>query len=222
VPKSKDEWDKLAQENPKRWIELTQPRMDQAIREGREAREKAAALEAKQKNYEAELENFRKNAAPAPEVQDEQPKSFSMNNLPKTDEEWDLLFIEDPKKATDLRVFKANQDMEYQQRHNKEQLDFAILEFSKDDKKILVSHTRTWDESTKPEVGAEPRPKASGKSKPAPAPAKVQKADVTTLGDISALSDLKKEMEATEKEDAKPKSKAKSKKTNAPADESAE
>jgi small subunit ribosomal protein S1 len=103
-----------------------------------------------------------------------------------------------------------------------EQLDFAILEFSKDDKKILVSHTRTWDESTKPEVGAEPRPKVSGKSKPAPAPAKVQKADVTTLGDISALSDLKKEMEATEKEDAKPKSKAKSKKTDAPADESAE
>jgi hypothetical protein len=33
---------------------------------------------------------------------------------------------------------------------------------------------------------------------------------------------LKKEMEATEKEDAKPKSKAKSKKTDAPADESAE
>lgn len=102
-----------------------------------------------------------------------------------------------------------------------EQLDFAILEFSKDDKKILVSHTRTWDE-TKPEAGAEPRAKVSGKSKTAAAPAKVQKADVTTLGDISALSALKKEMEATEKEDAKPKSKAKSKKTDAAADESAE
>jgi len=102
-----------------------------------------------------------------------------------------------------------------------EQLDFSILEFSKDDKKILVSHTRTWDES-KPEVGTEPRPKASGKSKAPASTSKVQKADVTTLGDISALSDLKKEMEATEKESAKPKSKAKSKKADAASDESAE
>ena len=102
-----------------------------------------------------------------------------------------------------------------------EQLDFSILEFSKDDKKILVSHTRTWDES-KPEVGSEPRPKASGKSKAPASTSKVQKADVTTLGDISALSDLKKEMEATEKESAKPKSKAKSKKADAASDESAE
>lgn len=102
-----------------------------------------------------------------------------------------------------------------------EQLEFSILEFSKDDKKILVSHTRTWDES-KPEAGAEPRPKASGKSKAPAAASKVQKADVTTLGDISALSDLKKEMEATEKESSKPKSKAKSKKADAASDESAE
>jgi small subunit ribosomal protein S1 len=102
-----------------------------------------------------------------------------------------------------------------------EQLEFTILEFSKDDKKILVSHTRTWDE-TKPEATAEPRAKVSGKSKAAPAAAKVQKADVTTLGDISALSDLKKEMEATEKESAKPKAKAKAKKSDTPTDESAE
>jgi small subunit ribosomal protein S1 len=102
-----------------------------------------------------------------------------------------------------------------------EQLDFTILEFSKDDKKILVSHTRTWDDS-KPEAGAEPRPKASGKSKAPAAASKVQKADVTTLGDISALSDLKKEMEATEKESSKPKTKAKSKKADAASDESAE
>jgi len=100
-----------------------------------------------------------------------------------------------------------------------EQLDFTILEFSKDDKKILISHTRTWDVS-KPEASAEPRTKVIGKSKAAPAAAKVQKADVTTLGDISALSNLKKEMEATEKGGGKPKSKAKSKKVEAPSDES--
>jgi len=94
-----------------------------------------------------------------------------------------------------------------------EQLEFSILEFSKDEKKILVSHTRTWEES-KTEASAEPRSKAGGKTKGASAESKVQKADVTTLGDISALSDLKKEMEATEKGGRRMKSKAKHKKAD--------
>lgn len=80
-----------------------------------------------------------------------------------------------------------------------EQLEFAILEFSKDDKKILVSHTRTWD-GNREEVKMDEKP---SKSKSKSSTAKTPKAEVTTLGDISALSNLKKELEENEKDEDK-------------------
>jgi len=78
-----------------------------------------------------------------------------------------------------------------------EKLPFSILEFSKEDKKILVSHTRTWEEAK------DEREKTEDK--------KVKKAtkdtikqinknvERTTLGDLDALSNLKQEMEEKEK-----------------------
>jgi len=80
-----------------------------------------------------------------------------------------------------------------------EQLEFAILEFSKDDKKILVSHTRAWD-GNREEVKMDEKP---SKSKSKSSTAKTLKAEVTTLGDISALSNLKKELEENEKDEDK-------------------
>ncbi len=80
-----------------------------------------------------------------------------------------------------------------------EQLEFAILEFSKDDKKILVSHTRTWD-GNREEVKIDEKP---SKSKSKGSTAKTSKVEVTTLGDISALSNLKKELEENEKDEDK-------------------
>lgn len=113
IPKTKEDWDKLRESDPKAWIDLTQPRMDQAIREAREAKEQKAALEAKTRNLEAELAGYKsKPALPGiPEVPAGE-KPFSYDNLPQNDDDWDRLFIEDPKLATDLRVFKVNQDLE--------------------------------------------------------------------------------------------------------------
>ncbi|TAH25630.1 MAG: 30S ribosomal protein S1 [Cytophagales bacterium] len=98
---------------------------------------------------------------------------------------------------------------------NGESLDFRVIEFSKDDKKILLSHTRTFTEATEEEVASK---KAIAKSTEAPATtkAKVEKPvalEKSTMGDIAALSALKDAYnEADAQKEEKPK-KAKAKKT---------
>ncbi len=69
-----------------------------------------------------------------------------------------------------------------------EKLAFGILEFSKDDKKILVSHTRTWEEAQEKE---EKKAKKSTKDSIKTINKNVER---TTLGDLDVLSDLKEEM----------------------------
>ncbi|MGW8124017.1 30S ribosomal protein S1 [Roseivirga echinicomitans] len=71
-----------------------------------------------------------------------------------------------------------------------ETIDFVVVEFSKDDKRIVLSHTNTH---TKPA----PSEKPAKASKPAKAKAanKSSNEDVSTLGDLDALSALKAEME---------------------------
>ncbi|MDQ3536954.1 MAG: 30S ribosomal protein S1 [Bacteroidota bacterium] len=87
-----------------------------------------------------------------------------------------------------------------------ETLDFKVLEFSKDDKKIILSHTNVFTVEEKEE-----KPKASKASQPkaAPAPVKPKEAEKSTLGDLEALSALKEQMEEDQKFEKK---KAKSKK----------
>ncbi len=81
---------------------------------------------------------------------------------------------------------------------NEEILDFKILEFSKDTKKIIVSHTKTWDNT--PEKGEENETKKTEKVAEKKVVKKVKEnVEKTTLGDISALSDLKSEMEENER-----------------------
>lgn len=66
-----------------------------------------------------------------------------------------------------------------------ETLDFVVIEFNKEAKKIIVSHTRTFEEGTD-----EPTSPKQGK------PQKVsQTIEKSTLGDLDALSELKKSME---------------------------
>lgn len=78
-----------------------------------------------------------------------------------------------------------------------ETLDFRILEFSKDTKKIIVSHTRTW-EARKEKETSESK-KASEKSEKKALKKVKESVEKTTLGDISALSSLKSEMEENER-----------------------
>jgi small subunit ribosomal protein S1 len=81
---------------------------------------------------------------------------------------------------------------------NEEILDFKILEFSKDTKKIIVSHTKSWDNT--PEKGEENETKKTEKVAEKKVVKKVKEnVEKTTLGDISALIDLKSEMEENER-----------------------
>ena len=73
-----------------------------------------------------------------------------------------------------------------------EKLSFKVVEFNKSNKKIVLSHTKTWEEPKKEEVKeknseADSTQKAVKKLK-----ANLEK---TTLGDISELADLKSKME---------------------------
>lgn len=76
-----------------------------------------------------------------------------------------------------------------------DKLSFKVLEFSKDSKKIILSHTATFEKITdnRAEGGQE---KEAKKATPAKKKSGMEK---TTLGDIDALSSLKSAMDEDEK-----------------------
>ena len=89
-----------------------------------------------------------------------------------------------------------------------ETLDFKVIEFNKELKKIVVSHTRTFEEGEdRPSSSA--KPSAAAKTAKAPKKAAVSSTDQavkavnentekSTLGDFDALSELKEKMEKGE------------------------
>ncbi|MDD6668191.1 MAG: 30S ribosomal protein S1 [Candidatus Limisoma sp.] len=78
-----------------------------------------------------------------------------------------------------------------------EKLDFKVIEFNKDSKRIILSHSRIFEDEAKAEK-AEAK-KAAKKAKQDEAPAINNQIEKTTLGDISALAELKQKMEKGEK-----------------------
>jgi len=75
-----------------------------------------------------------------------------------------------------------------------EVLPFVVLEFDRNDKRIMVSHTRVWEQAAADEKEAEAKDTKESVKK---VQEKVEKA---TLGDIGALADLKAKMKDEEKE----------------------
>ena len=78
-----------------------------------------------------------------------------------------------------------------------ETLPFKVLEFNKNSRKLILSHTRTFEEPKKEEA-------VKTRNSEEASTAKVMKQnnaanEVTTFGDISDLAALKSEMEAAEK-----------------------
>jgi Ribosomal protein S1 len=74
-----------------------------------------------------------------------------------------------------------------------EKLEFKVIEFNKGAKRIIVSHSRTFEDAKKSEVAAEKKAKTAATQK---AVKKVKTSiEKTTLGDIDALAALKSEME---------------------------
>ena len=78
-----------------------------------------------------------------------------------------------------------------------EVLEFKVIEFNKDSKRIVVSDARTHEEEKRAHEKAEKAVKAEEKEETKKAVKKVKDTqERTTLGDISALSDLKDKMDA--------------------------
>lgn len=92
-----------------------------------------------------------------------------------------------------------------------ETLEFKVLEFSKDDKRIVLSHTSVWDKEA--EQPKEQTQKSTPSGKKGNTLDKINKeVEKSTLGDLSALSALKDKMQGdapAEKKKAAPKAKAK-------------
>ena len=72
-------------------------------------------------------------------------------------------------------------------------MNFKVIEFNRDAKRILLSHLRTWEERKEAPVK---EAKAAPKKEAQPELPKMEK---TTLGDLSVLADLKASMAAEEK-----------------------
>lgn len=82
-------------------------------------------------------------------------------------------------------------------------IDFKVIEFNKEAKKIIVSHRNTDEsiaiEEKEPRGGSKKEKNSGGNKEAKDAVKKVKDSlEKTTLGDISALSDLKSEMEKSE------------------------
>lgn len=94
-----------------------------------------------------------------------------------------------------------------------EALDFVVIEFQKEDRKIILSHTRTFTEATAEEVAAATaKPEKKKTTKTAAEKPATSTAEKSTMGDIGALSALKEQMEGAERAQAIKKLEKKSKK----------
>lgn len=81
-----------------------------------------------------------------------------------------------------------------------ETLDFKVIEFNKDAKRIILSHSRIYEDEAKAEARKEnaAKQRAAKKSKAAEETAALPTVEKTTLGDIDALAALKEKMEKGE------------------------
>jgi small subunit ribosomal protein S1 len=78
-----------------------------------------------------------------------------------------------------------------------EKLEFKVIEFNKSAKRIVLSHTRIFeDKQRKTEVGSKRTAETDSKRTARKLKSSIEK---TTLGDISELAALKTEMEQKEK-----------------------
>ena len=84
-----------------------------------------------------------------------------------------------------------------------EKLEFKVIEFSKAAKRIILSHSRVFEDEKKAEETAKRKTRTAAKpaEKKAVKPAKENAGEKTTLGDISELAALRTQMEADEQKE---------------------
>ena len=76
-----------------------------------------------------------------------------------------------------------------------EKLPFKVIEFNKDSKRIILSHSRTFEDAQRAEAKTEKKVSRKTNKKEEAAPAIQNQAASTSLGDIDALAALKAKME---------------------------
>lgn len=76
-----------------------------------------------------------------------------------------------------------------------EKLEFKVIEFNKDAKRIILSHSRIFEDAAKAEEKAEKKAAKKASSKKEETPMIQNQAASTTLGDIDALAALKQQLE---------------------------
>ena len=76
-----------------------------------------------------------------------------------------------------------------------EKLEFKVIEFNKDNKRIILSHSRIYEDAQRAAARDAKKEKAPRAKKAAETPAIQNQAASTTLGDIDALAELKAKME---------------------------
>jgi small subunit ribosomal protein S1 len=73
---------------------------------------------------------------------------------------------------------------------------FMVIEFDRNDKKIILSHSRIWEQAKADEKNAEMKEKRADAETTKKAVKTIQsKVEKTTLGDLGVLADLKKKMD---------------------------
>jgi small subunit ribosomal protein S1 len=75
-----------------------------------------------------------------------------------------------------------------------DKLAFEVIEFSKEEKKIVLSHSKIWEAPSAEEPKADKKKAATTKAEKT----KLPEAEKSTLGDLSALAALKDQMESGE------------------------
>jgi small subunit ribosomal protein S1 len=82
---------------------------------------------------------------------------------------------------------------------NDETNQFLVIEFDRNEKRIVLSHARIWERAKAEEVEAEKKEKRVEAEKTQKVVKQIQsKVEKATLGDLSALADLKKKLEIDE------------------------
>ena len=76
-----------------------------------------------------------------------------------------------------------------------EKLNFKVIEFNKEAKRIILSHSRIFEDAAKAEERAEKKASKKSSSKKEETPKIQNQAASTTLGDIDALAALKEQLE---------------------------
>ena len=94
---------------------------------------------------------------------------------------------------------------------------FMVIEFDRNDKRIILSHSRIWEKEKADEKDAQLKEKRADAESTKKAVKNIQnKVEKTTLGDLGVLADLKKKMDNEVNQEA---AEAKAKTAEAPAEE---